>query len=347
MNILNFTVFLTGLFIVTITLSSDALAQCNVTGMTPDGGEVVVCSGTDTNGIETTDLADEVTVNDNADLSNPGGDVIETLNGDDYVEINGGMITGPSTDDFNCVDFGLGNNELLMTAGTLICGEGIVCAQESVCKITIEGGTIDATTTLNDGGEVIFTTNNDDEIYVSGGVLTATDGVIQTDDGDDIIIITGGTFKQTDSSDEVIDCSDGDDLISISNALIDGSMNFPEDAIDADDQDDTVKLGTGAEIIGLIDGNRGFDTLVFEMEVPEEAVDFFCSQIFAQDPREGSVTVNGLFYEWDDFELLVCDLQPANNIRPIPTLSKWSLLAMAGVLGIVGLLAIRRRMVTG
>jgi len=33
-------------------------------------------------------------------------------------------------------------------------------------------------------------------------------------------------------------------------------------------------------------------------------------------------------------------------VRPIPTLSEWGLIAMAGVLGIIGLLAIRRRKVT-
>ena len=32
--------------------------------------------------------------------------------------------------------------------------------------------------------------------------------------------------------------------------------------------------------------------------------------------------------------------------RPIPTLSEWGLIAMAGVLGIIGLLAIQRRKVT-
>lgn len=42
----------------------------------------------------------------------------------------------------------------------------------------------------------------------------------------------------------------------------------------------------------------------------------------------------------------VCDDELVDFVRPIPTLSQWGLIAMAGILGIVGLMAIRRRKVT-
>lgn len=48
---------------------------------------------------------------------------------------------------------------------------------------------------------------------------------------------------------------------------------------------------------------------------------------------------NGLVYDYTG-------LTPIVSLRPIPTLSQWGLIAMAGVLGIIGLLAILRRKAT-
>jgi len=82
------------------------------------------------------------------------------------------------------------------------------------------------------------------------------------------------------------------------------------------------------------------------MDVPEGSVAFISSQIAGLDPAGDSITINGLFYQWEDCEELVNELVGVRNARPIPTLSEWGLIAMAGVLGIVGFMVMRRRKVT-
>ena len=133
-------------------------------------------------------------------------------------------------------------------------------------------------------------------------------------------------------------------MISISNAVVDGSIAESRHAVDGGSDDDTIKLGTGAVILGLSTGGVGFDTLVFEMGVTETSIPSLCAQILSKDPSGDEITINGLFYEWIEFEVILCELVPA--ARPIPTLSEWGLIAMAGVLGIIALLAIRGRKVT-
>ncbi len=331
------------LFAVAIILSisfflvgQSAYAQCVVTGMTPSGGEIVSCSGTDNNGLETTDLADDVTIQDGSDISAGGDEVVHTRDGDDKVQMNGGTVSGndPGTD---CIELGSGNDEFHMVKGSLLCEHGVRNSNPGAAKITIDDGIITAS------DECINTRDGSDEIYINGGELTCDDGGLQTNEGNETIIITGGRITQTEPIDQPIRTDEDDDLISISNATIDGRNAANREAINAHDDNDTVKVGTGAEILGIISGGDGYDTLVFEMDVPEEAAGFLCSQIFAMDPEEGSITINNLLYEWNEFELFVCDLQPVRVTRPIPTLSEWGLLTMAGILGIAGILAARRK----
>ena len=54
-----------------------------------------------------------------------------------------------------------------------------------------------------------------------------------------------------------------------------------------------------------------------------------------------SIEINGFFYEWTQCEELINNLQTVQ--RNVPTLSEWGLIAMAGLLGIVGFMIIRRR----
>ena len=342
-KLLGLTLVITTVLIFSFAYVDRAQAQgCVVTGGTPDGGEVVVCDGADNDGLTTTDQADEVTVEPGADLTRAGNDVIRTEDGNDFVEINGGMITGPPTDDENCIDLGSGVNELIMRDGTLRCGQGIRCLSGSTCKITIEGGTIEGISQVGTGDEAIQTDDGDDEIYIRGGFLTATDGVIEPINGNDTIIITGGYLKQLDDSNSAVQGNRGNDLISVSNATIDGLLATSENAINAGSEDDTVRLGTGAVILGDITGGPDFDTLVFEMGVTETVIPSLCSQLLAADPSEGEITINGLTYQWEQFEVILCELVPAEP-RPIPTLSQWGMIVMAGLIGIAGILYYQRK----
>ena len=342
-NILKSSFLATALLITLSLISTNSFAQCIVTGNTPEGGEVVVCSGTDTNGITTTEQADDVTVEKSADITRTGKNAIDTLDGDDKVLVKGGMVRALS--DRDAINLGIGNDELLMEAGTVIGGDEGINTSDGKNKITIKGGFIQG---LTDEG--IQTGNDEDEVYIMGGEIIGTDSAVQTFGADDKIIITGGLMIQDDNGSTTIEANEGNDLISVSHATIDGSMTN-EGAIAGGQDDDIVRIGTGAKIIGTIYGNffdiigpggTGFDTLVFEMAVPQKFIDQICSSILAQDPDAGSVTVIGLTYEWRDFDVILCELVPSDP-RPIPTLSEWGLIAMAGVLGLAGLLYIARR----
>ena len=102
-------------------------------------------------------------------------------------------------------------------------------------------------------------------------------------------------------------------MITVSTSFVEG--------ISAGSQNDTVRLGTGARIDGLVDcGNGNEDSLVFTMTVPQDQIASISSQIAAANPAGGSITINGLFYEWEDCEELVNELNSGvpGRIRPYP-----------------------------
>ncbi len=69
--------------------------------------------------------------------------------------------------------------------------------------------------------------------------------------------------------------------------------------------------------------------------------DFFC-EINTDGVLPITLEITEQQYELCRARLIIgCGL----NMKPVPTLSEWGLIAMAGVLGIVGLLAVRRRAV--
>ena len=117
---------------------------------------------------------------------------------------------------------------------------------------------------------------------------------------------------------------------------------------------------TGAEILAEIcpDGQLAPDA---ELIFNQEEISVFTSEPvrdFATGPfgpmgfnacevgiEFGSVATGITEEEFEACRMTIieaCGLDP-NNTRPIPTLSEWGLIVMAGILGIVGLLAIRRK----
>lgn len=331
------TIVLSIVLVLTLTYSLNSFAQCVVTGSTPEGGEVVVCSGTDTDGVQTTDNPDDVTIEEGSDISDGDNRVVETLAGNDKVLMKGGTVRGtdPSTD---CIELGTGDSEFHMTGGKLMCEHAVRCDEPCNAKITIDDGM------MLDCEECINTRDGNDEITINGGMFTADDAIIQSFLGEDTIIITGGTLIQMGPNDETVDAGDGDDFVSVSHTTIDGSTANLGQAVNGNDGDDTIKLGSGAVILGLTSGGPDFDTLVFEMGVRPEFIDSTCANILSKNPQQDRIRINGLLYEWEDFEVILCELVPLEP-KPIPTLSEWGLIGMAGLVGIAGLLAIRRRRV--
>jgi len=302
-------------------LSSVSYAACPFTnGTAPGGGNTITCNtnppNPDTNSIvvgnQSTNLGDELTVNANSGIDTAGvSNAVDLGLGDDIVTING--------------------------AGSLVRGLRAITSGGAL-NITINGGLLEGTNNNNvvvsSGGP----NNLVDIVNMFGGRVIGTSDGFATGNGNDIINILGGSVETR----EPIDSGAGNDQITIRNASLIGTNN----AIEASVGNDIITLGTGARIEGLIRCSSGFDTLIFSMDVPEEALALFSSEIAAATVPDGSVTINGLFYEWRNCELLVNELNGVRVVRPIPTLSEWGLIAMAGILGVIGFFAIRRRKVT-
>jgi len=270
-----------------------------------------------------------------------------------------------------CIGVGNGTNDINVDGADLKCGE------DSNSNDGVAAGkgnnTVDVTDSTIEAQDCIFVDSEDNTVAivnVSGSTLTASEDCVETDTGDDtvnltdVICFTGTEFGdgiELDNGNDTVNIlrseiicradvtscnavegNNGDDNITV----VESTLRGPLDAIASQGEDDTITLGTGANLDGRIDCGSGFDTLIFAMDVPEETLPFFSAEIAAAGFPDGSVTINGLLYEWVNCELLINELVGVPTIRPIPTLSQWGLIAMAGVLWLIGFMVIRRRKVT-
>ena len=253
------------------------------------------------------------------------------------------------------IETGNGMNEISVDGGSIIGEDNGIKAGQDIDRVTINNAVIHSLTNdtidLNDGNDVL-------EIVDS--IITAvTSNLVRLDDDDDIAHVTGSELRvlTADGNDTGFNAGSGNDNVFIEDTIIQGGTTLDPlpKAIDLASGNDVLTLGNGVVLKGLVSGNvesfgiidcgSGFDTIIFDMDVPEEAVNAISSQILSSNPADGSITINGLFYIWEDCELLVPQLNGVREVKPIPTLSQWGLIAMAGVLGMIGLLAIRRRKV--
>ncbi len=262
---------------------------------------------------------------------------IRTGNGTSIFDVNGA--------DFNCEDDGInskGNNTFNITDSTFKVGESIGEAIITSPGVNI----INVLRSILDGG--IFAIN------VTGG-STTTNVTDSTLTGRSEALCMGGINvidllrsqilcdENTGTECDAVDFSFEDDEITVVESLIRAGDTSDSDAIECGPGNDTTTLGTGANLIGRIACGPDFDTIIFAMDVPEEALPLVSSQIAAANPAGDTLVINGLTYTWTDCELLVSQLNGVRNVRPIPTLSEWGLIALAGVLGIVGFITIQRR----
>ncbi len=200
-------------------------------------------------------------------------------------------------------------------------------------NITITGGTLRAEASGVQSG------NQSDNITVIDSLVSSLERAIESGNQDDVVMVTGSVV--TSLSNDGIETANQSDQVTIIDSVITGGGGFF--AVDTGNQDDTITLGTGAVLNGGIDCGSQFDTLIFAMDVPEEALLFLSSELAAANPAGDSITINEIFYEWINCEVIVNQLVGVRVVRPVPTLSEWGLIAMAGILGIAGLLYVARR----
>lgn len=165
-------------------------AQCVNTGTTPGGGEVIECTGVDTDGVETGDQPDRVSLI-GAAVSNPGT-VIVTQDGDDDITMIGGSITGGIS----------------------------ISSGDDNDNINIRGANINSTF------DCINAARDDDTIIIRNSVLQCNgpSGINAASDNDIIIV----DFVKITSNGNAINAASGDDQVTIGNnvELISGNANI-------------------------------------------------------------------------------------------------------------------------
>lgn len=257
----------------------------------------------------------------------------------------------PGDDD--AIRLGSGMNQISVNGGSLVGEDAGIQTGVGVDTLTVNNSMIHGTTSdaidLGGGNNVINITDSVVTSDVSDALRTAS--------GNDTVKISGSELKLLTANgvDRAIFTGSGNDRIDVENSFLRGgnsAQTLPL-AIDMSNGDDTLTIGSGVILKALVDDNQetngaiqcrsGFDTIVFAMDVPEERLNFISGELAQADPAEGSITINGLFYEWFECEQLVNELNGVPNVRPIPTLSQWGLIAMAGIIGLAGFIAIRRR----
>lgn len=149
------------------------------------------------------------------------------------------------------------------------------------------------------------------------------------------------TNPGTDGDDEILGTSGNDVILGFAgNDILEG--NGGTDSICGGPDNDRITVRNNQRFNDPINGGSGdSDILVFNFKQPSNEVRVFCGSLEQFDPEGDSITLDGIFYEWLNFEEIRCG--PDINI---PTLSQWGLIAMAGVLGLVGFMVIKRRKVT-
>ena len=93
--------------------------------------------------------------------------------------------------------------------------------------------------------------------------------------------------------DHGIDTQGGGDNVTVINSEIISDF----DAVRLAGGSDTLTLGTGADLTGRINCGSGSDTIIFTMAVPESRRAFISAQLATATLPDGSITINGLFYE--------------------------------------------------
>ena len=250
--------------------------------------------------------------------------------------------------DLDGIRTGDGNNKVDLTDASILAQDKGIELDAGNDEVNVDGSSIETTDTgltraldARDGNNII---------NVTGGstIISFDDEAISTGQGNDKIFVsdsslTGGQGALGGGNSAII-TADGDDMITVRDSNLRGNPP-PSPSILAGSEDDMIRLeGVGSFLVGEIDCGDGFDTLVFALDVPEEALSFLSSELATKDPAGDSITINSLFYEWQNCEVILNELNGVPVVRPIPTLSEWGMIGLAVAMGVFGIFyALRRR----
>ncbi len=299
---------------------------------------------------------------------NPDPDGIQQSANDNGVQVNVLPNGNIDTNNMIAIDLGNGANHVNIDSASVTGQDRAVTTGDGPDEISLHKANVEGQ------GSTLFFNDGDDNIEIKDSLVTTTVGgvTISVGSGSDTAVIssstvstgpnisrafTGGLGREdltimdsvitNSSTDVTVSLGADDDKVFVTRSTItNANNNFPLGGAAGDDE---LTIGTGAVIPGGIDCDldidnvpRGFDTLIFAMEVPRSQIAMFTEQIENAPTPDGSVTINGIFYLYRNCDQLVADLRVPEG-RPIPTLSEWGLIVMAGVLGLIALVAIRRK----
>ena len=280
-----------------------AWADCAVTGATPQGGEVVTCTGSDTDGYDGTGNRDTLTVAVGANVDRlAGGDTVNMNGGNDEVTVNGGSVNS----DTDCFEGNDGADQLIMNSGTLTCD--------------------------SDG---IKGVGGADRIEFHGGSITVGADGLEGDAGDDVIIMTGGTITLQTGADSAIEADEDNDTVTLSGGTIDATNGA--NAVDAGSGNDVVEFSGDVTVVGVIDGDADTDTLRFSMQITQGDAVVINQQLAAANPASDSIMINGNTYTWINFESIDAAVGAPTRgpAIPVPVDGRWALLALLALLALV------------
>jgi len=163
-----------------LALAQNAYADCAVTGALGQNGQVVKCSGADTDGYLGTVYPDDVSVLADATVSVDSGDAIDTSSAEDTITVNGGSIYAPDRG----IDGGGGHDNITINDGSVSGSTGIV-GNTGNDRITINGGSVTATSTAIDG------LADNDTITINGGIISGNGRAVRGGGGNDTVILAG------------------------------------------------------------------------------------------------------------------------------------------------------------
>lgn len=282
----------------------------------------------------------QVQVLENGNIDTNNFSAITLGNGPNNIDITNASVIGLS----RAINVGT-NSDVIIIQNAHLEGQGAVFFLDAGDdSLTI----IDSTIITSVGGVTIPVGEGNDTAIISGSTIMSGPGVSRSFTGGpgmEDLTIMNSTITNT-SADATVSLGVDDDKVFVSHSTITNITNdFPLIGAAGNDQ---LTIGTAALIPGGIDCDGdmsvGFDTLIFAMEVPGSQIEALAEQIENLPTPDGSITINNIFYQYRNCDVIEADLGIAD---PIPALSIWGLLALAALLGVVGyVVAIRPRKIT-
>jgi len=296
----------------------------------------------------------------NTNAPNPDPDGLQLLGNDNNLTVN--VLPGAAIDtslqpmlDDDGIELGDGNDMVTVDGGSVIGEDAAMNVRNGNNIITLTNAVIRGITDPAIRGGA-----NQDNLTIENSLITSVDSdVMSLTNGEDIVTVRNSQLIVLTASggDSAISAGNGADQVFIENSYLQGgtSGSGQPSAISLGNDDDTLTLGTGSELAGIVSNGsivpglircgNDFDTIVFAMAVPSDQVAEITAEIESKDHAGDSIVINRLFYQWEDCEELIPELT-GGFISPVPTLSEWGLIATAGILGFIGFMVIRRRQVT-